>query len=136
MAKITNNIKDRKPTTNLKKYFIKNPYRPRILSKEKKLLLKYWEDFLKRIPKNETLYNPLWIAEFGATYPFEEEAPRKFSLKKLQQYKGTLGVSLKNKSKEEIFDDLLPPYATYSRSRNESIRNYEFPEWKKIFIKK
>ena len=135
--KLQNNIKDRKPTTNLKKYFIKNPYRPRILSKEKKLLLKYWEDFLKRIPKNETLYNPLWIAEFGATYPFEKEAPRKLSLKKLQQYKGTLGVNLKNKSKEEIFDDLLPPYATYSRSRNESIEeSYEFPEWKKIFIKR
>ena len=27
---------------------------------------------------------------------------------------GPLGVSLKNKSKNEIFNDLVPPYATYS----------------------
>ena len=135
--KLQNNIKNRQPTTNLKDYFIENPYNPKFLSDDKKKLLEYWEDFLKRIPKGEYLYSPLWIGEFGATYPYEDETPRKISLQKLKLYKGTLGVSLKNKSKREILENFLPPYATYSRSRNESIEeSYEFPEWKKLFIKR
>ena len=133
-----NNLnRDGQPTTKLSKYFIKDPYRPRVLSDNKKMLLDYWEDFLSRIPKGNSLYSPLWIGEFGATYPYEEQTPSKISLKKLQEFKGTLGSSLKNKSKKEIFDNLLPPYATYSRSRNENIKDsYEFPEWKKLFIKR
>ncbi len=93
--------------------------------------------FFKKIPKDVSLVNPIWISEFGATYPYKNETPRKMGYKKLQSYKGTLGVSLKNKSYKNIFDELLPPYATYSRSRKETkIDSYEFPVWKKNFIKK
>ena len=36
-----------KRKTNLPKWFIKNPFNPRLLSKEKKYLLRMWEKFLK-----------------------------------------------------------------------------------------
>ena len=138
---VKDNINElRHPKTDLlkyfSKYFIKKPKRPRFLSEDKKKILRLWEDFLKRVPSGVSLVSPMWISEFGATYPFENEAPRKIGYKKLQSYKGTFGATLKNKSKEKIFNDLLPPYATYSRSRNElKEESYEFPTWKKNFIK-
>ena len=135
--KIKNNINAlRHPLTDLSKYFVKNSKRPRPLSPDKKKILELWEDFLKRIPDGVNLVKPMWISEFGATYPYENDTPRKIGYKKLQNYKGTLGVSLKNKNYIEIFGDLLPPYATYSRSRNENKKeSNEFPVWKKNFIK-
>ena len=76
--KVKENINDlRQPKTNLAKYFIKKPKRPRLLSADKKKILRLWEDFLKRIPKKVNLVSPMWIAEFGATYPYENETPRK-----------------------------------------------------------
>ena len=92
-----------KRKTNLPKWFIKNPSNPRVLRKEKKYLLGMWEKFLKSIPKDVKLLSPLWISEFGATYPYKKYTPSKIGPTKLKNYKGTLGVSLKNKSKEKNF---------------------------------
>ncbi len=143
-----------KRKTNIAKYLKSKPAKPRNLTKEKKYLLRMWEDFLSRIPKinknNQRdkkdkiliddqeyvkIYNPLWISEFGATYPFEDTTPSKMGPTQLKKYRGTLGVSLKNKSKEKIFE-FIPPYARYSRSINESKReSRKFPDWKIKFIK-
>jgi DNA (cytosine-5)-methyltransferase 1 len=64
--------------------------------------------------------------EFGATYPYEDESPFGAGLTKLGGYKGSLGVSLKGLSKEEVVA-ALPAYA---RGRAE-----KFPKWKVDFIR-
>ena len=79
----------RKTNLNHSKWFIKNPSNPRKLSKEKTYILNMWEKFLKRIPKNVKLLSPLWISEFGATYPYIEYTPienRPNEIKILQRY--------------------------------------------------
>jgi DNA (cytosine-5)-methyltransferase 1 len=63
--------------------------------------------------------------EFGATYPFEETFPHKLSEKKLSEYKGNFGRSLKGMSKAEQFEN-LPSYARVEE---------EFPDWKKSYIR-
>ena len=127
-----------KKITNLKKWFIKKPHKPRKLTREKKYVVKMWEEFLQSIPdkKNlESIYSPLWTAEFGATYPFEEKAPTAISKKELSRYRGIRGKKLSTVNLKDVVDH-LPPYAQYSRSRNESKEeSKQFPEWKKTFIR-
>lgn len=83
-----------------------------------------WQDFLDSFPEDFKIpYYPIWSMEFGATYPLEKPL-HKLSVKTLQQYKGSFGVSLSGMRREEIYKN-LPSHA---------LRDVGFPSWKVRFI--
>jgi len=116
-----------KPKNNLKNYLSKNPKNVKKISKEKLIAINTWKYFLSKIPKKNYLPNPLWTMEFGATYPFENKTPHAMKLSDLQKLKGKFGISLKNMSKKEIFEN-LPNYA--------NVKTLKFPDWKIRMIKR
>ena len=116
-----------KQTANLKKFLISKPKRNKKLSEIKKRVLDTWKYFLKKIPKNTYIPNPLWAMEFGATYPFESSTPHTSGIRKLKTCKGKFGVNLNNFSKDEIFNS-IPRYAR--------LKVKIFPDWKIGMIKK
>ena len=63
--------------------------------------------------------------EFGATYPIEKRTPISYSQSYLARFKGSFGVDLKGRSKEEQLA-VLPAYA---RSDGGG-----FPKWKTRLI--
>ena len=95
----------------------------REISNQQKNCIKVWQEFLDAIPKTEYLGFPIWAAEFGATYPYKKTTPNK--TKRLSNYLGTFGTSLKGLTREEQFK-LLPSYAR--------VEQVQFPGWKINFI--
>lgn len=88
--------------------------------------LQVWQNLLDKLPKKDELPSfPIWAMEFGATYSLTRVKTIKLAIKQLQSSKGSLGVSLRGKSKKEILA-ALPPYARDLRRR--------FPIWKILFI--
>ena len=116
---------EKKP--NLKKFLINKPEKYKKLSENKEKVLNVWKGFLKKIPKNVYLPNPLWAMEFGATYPFEKKTPFSTKEKELKKCKGSFGLSLNVKNKSKIFE-LIPRYAC--------TKEKTFPGWKINMIKK
>tara|TARA_X000000950_G_scaffold124603_1_gene156006 strand:+ start:2193 stop:3452 length:1260 start_codon:yes stop_codon:yes gene_type:complete len=116
-----------KAKNNLKKFLIAKPKINKKLTKLKNNVLETWKGFLKRIPKNTYVPNPLWSMEFGATYPYENSSPYSTGLKELRKLKGSFGKSLKNVNKDNIHD-LIPKYA------NKRVK--KFPDWKIRMIKR
>lgn len=112
---------------DLKKFLIKSPEINKVLTKRKEKVLNFWKLFLKKIPKNTYLPNPLWTMEFGATYPYEDKTP--FALKKneLKKFKGSFGKKLNFDNREQIMK-MLPNYAQTKQTK--------FPNWKINMIKK
>ena len=58
-----------------------------VLRKDSLNHLKIWQEFLDHLKSEEVPRFPIWAMEFGATYPFENEAPIKQSLNDLKNYK-------------------------------------------------
>ena len=112
---------------NLKNYLSKNPTNVKELSKQKKIAIDTWKYFLSKIPKKNYLPNPLWTMEFGATYSFENKTPHAMKLGDLQKLKGKYGISFKNMSKKEVFEN-IPNYA--------KVKTMKFPDWKIRLIKR
>jgi len=105
----------------------KEPAGAKPLPKRFVTYLRAWQKFLDRFPKNEELPSfPIWAMEFGATYPYEEQSPAGAGLTNLGSFRGSLGVSLRGLSREEVVG-ALPPYA---RGRAKA-----FPKWKIDFIR-
>lgn len=103
------------------------PAEARRLPKHFLTYLRAWQKFLDRFPRDEELPSfPIWAMEFGATYPYEDQSPRGWGLTHLDGFKGSLGVSLRGLSKQEVAA-ALPPYAR-GRAR-------AFPKWKVDFIR-
>lgn len=89
--------------------------------------LKTWQEFLDLFPADAKLPSfPIWSMEFRATYPYDKDALCRVPLKELQKTRGSFGVSLKNKSREEIYRH-VPSHARYARGA--------FPRWKKLFLR-
>lgn len=89
--------------------------------------LRAWQKFVDRFPKDEELPSfPIWAMEFGATYPYEDRSPAGAGLTNLGSFKGSLGVSLRGLSKQEVVAT-LPPYARGCAKA--------FPKWKADFIR-
>jgi len=106
----------------------RNPKDAKKVDKEELACLKLWQEFISRIPSNDSLPGfPIWSMEFGATYPYEKITPHALTSRKLSQYLGVYGKPLKGLSKEEQFK-LLPSYAR--------VPQRSFPEWKQEFIRK
>ncbi|NSZ59881.1 DNA (cytosine-5-)-methyltransferase [Agrobacterium tumefaciens] len=88
--------------------------------------LETWQELLDNLPLSTALPSfPIWAMEFGATYPFEGQAPSTLPIEELRQYRGILGQPLSTASDTDA-DSMLPSYA-----RGED----EFPDWKKAFIR-
>ena len=112
---------------NLNKYISKNPKIIKQVSSQRKKVIKTWELFFKKIPKRNYLPNPLWTMEFGATYPFEKCTPYSMKMQDLKKLKGKFGISFKNMTKKEIFENL----PNYSKNKTK-----KFPAWKIRMIKR
>lgn len=85
-----------------------------------------WQRFVEAFPADEELPSfPIWAMEFGATYPFNDKAPKHLGLESITAFKGSFGASLKGKTAAEI-ERMLPAYALDDAE--------EFPAWKKQFI--
>jgi DNA (cytosine-5)-methyltransferase 1 len=89
--------------------------------------LEVWQEFLELFPDDAKLPSfPIWSMEFRATYPYDRDALSRVPLEELQRTHGCFGVSLKGKSREEIYR-LVPSHARSARAA--------FPHWKKLFLR-
>ena len=86
-----------------------------------------WQEFIQHLSIDEVPRFPIWAAEFGANYPFEEKATINYTNEELVQYKGSFGSPIQGVNREEILG-FLPPYA-----RRDDLR---FPSWKINYIRK
>ena len=68
-------IPEIKNKISAKDFIVDKPLRVKRLSKDKKIILKIWEDFLSQITDKNSIISPLWSMEFGADYPYEETTP-------------------------------------------------------------
>lgn len=79
------------------------------------------------VPESEELPSfPIWAMEFGATYPYEEKAPKALGLRGLNSFRGSFGASLGGLS----FDESLATLPPYARDQAD-----QFPKWKIDFIR-
>ena len=84
-----------------------------------------WQQFLDRFPPDEELPSfPIWSMEFGATYPIEGIDPSVVTLKRLRQFKGSHGRSLRSAARWDQVWEFLPSHA------HEPV----FPNWKRRFL--
>ena len=94
--------------------------------------LEVWNDFLKSCPEHVVLPSfPLWSMEWGATYPFEDETPyarkMKYGVDGLKGFRGSHGTALGRLRDLDSRWAALPSHAR--------VESYEFPKWKKDFIR-
>lgn len=116
-----------KATLSIRSVLDINPPDAKPLGEQFLTYLKVWQRFLDTFPEAEQLPSfPIWAMEFGATYPYEDKSPAGFGWSKLGSYKGSLGVSLRGLSKDEV-KAALPAYALG--------RAHRFPKWKIDFIR-
>lgn len=90
--------------------------------------LKVWQNFINLTLKNggHIPQFPVWAMEFGADYPFNEDAPRYLNRAELWGKHGKLGQTIDGDTFEECIKQ-LPIYAQSGKSK-------EFPRWKKKYI--
>jgi site-specific DNA-cytosine methylase len=88
--------------------------------------LDVWQEFISRFPRDQLLPSfPVWSAEFGASYPFEETTPFALGEGRLRAFKGAHGTPMTELNGDSIWE-ALPPYARVPEAR--------FPPWKVRFI--
>lgn len=87
--------------------------------------LEVWQEFLDHLKSEEVPRFPIWAMEFGANYPFKNQAPINLSANELKKYKGKFGRRIEGHS----FDELLDCLPIYSK-----MDQIEFPHWKKYYI--
>jgi len=105
----------------------KDPSDAKQISAQVSKCLTVWQSFIKAFPKDEELPSfPIWSMEFGADYPYEDEAPHAMGTRKLCSYRGSHGSPLRD-FPPELRMDALPSYARYKEKK--------FPLWKIQFIK-
>jgi DNA (cytosine-5)-methyltransferase 1 len=86
-----------------------------------------WQEFLDHLKKEDIPKFPIWVAEFGATYPYENKSTFMYTTRALTKCKGTLGRNISGRNKKEILN-CLPPYVRKG--------DVVFPNWKIRYIKK
>ncbi|MGE5554249.1 MAG: DNA (cytosine-5-)-methyltransferase [Betaproteobacteria bacterium] len=104
----------------------KNPSDARRLSSQVLKCIEVWQRFLDLFPLDAKLPSfPVWSAEFGANYPFEDTTPYTLGAAGLRGYRGSHGRVLGG-TDEDVFS-MLPSYAKTNDER--------FPDWKVRFIR-
>lgn len=115
------------PTDGIDSYLDRHPHDARKLSDQAVRSLEVWQEFLRRFPASMTLPTfPIWSAEFGATYPFEDSTPYATGAIALEAYAGAHGQPLRKLPASERLG-ALPSYARVKETR--------FPRWKTRFIR-
>jgi DNA (cytosine-5)-methyltransferase 1 len=117
---------DFKGTLSIKSIIEKKPKEYTSIKPNSIKHLKVWQEFLDNIKSEEVPRFPIWAMEFGATYPYENDAPIKSSSKELKKFKGKFGCIIEGHSFDEVIE-CLPIYS--------QIDQKEFPHWKKYYIK-
>jgi DNA (cytosine-5)-methyltransferase 1 len=98
-----------------------------VISSKTKLQLEVWQEFLDNIKNIKDVPRfPIWAAEFGATYPFEEQATTNFQIDKLNKFKGSFGHPIAGDSIADL-SNYLPQYAL--------TKQLKFPSWKIKYIR-
>lgn len=93
----------------------RNPSEARALTEPFVEYLEAWQAFLDRFPKCEELPSfPIWAMEFGATYPYIEQAPYATRYQGLDRWRGSFGRSLRGLGPEDTVL-ALPPYVERSQ---------------------
>jgi DNA (cytosine-5)-methyltransferase 1 len=104
-----------------------DPLDAKKLSPESVRVIEAWQEFLDLFPENEDLPSfPIWTAEFGASYPYEEKTPHAAGSRVLASCRGTHGTPLRHLAPADRMSG-LPSYARGKRKR--------FPKWKVDFIR-
>lgn len=89
----------------------KNPKAFTSIKKDSMNQIKIWQEFLDNLNSEEVPRFPIWAMEFGATYPYESNAPIKLKGEELKKFKGKFGEKIKGNS----FDELLECLPIYSQ---------------------
>ncbi len=118
------------PKSNIHDIIIHNDKTAIPINKDREFQLSVWQEFLDNLTTEEVPHFPIWAMEFGADYPFEEEAPIKLKKKHLEGKRGAFGQIIKGKNHEEMLK-YLPSYAQNGLKDTE----LEFPTWKKNYIR-
>ena len=104
-----------------------NPSDAKSLSNQVVECLDAWQEFLELFPRSANLSPaPVWAMEYKASYPFDFDSLSRVPLDKLQNSKGSFGVSLKGLTRKEIYRR-VPSHARGSHG--------VFPHWKKIMLR-
>jgi len=109
-------------------YLDNNPKNARKLPAYINTCLDVWQEFLDSAPSNESIPDPLWSMEFGATYPYKETTPSKMTYEDLKQYRGSFGQPLSMATDKAESFTLLPSHARRMQDL--------FPKWKIRYIQK
>lgn len=112
---------------SIKKILERKPKNYIVLKEDTIKQLAIWQEFLDHITKEEAPSFPIWAMEFGADYPFENQAPAYLSIEELKAHKGTFGEMITGEDKKSALANL----PIYARTK----KNQEFPRWKKNFIR-
>jgi DNA (cytosine-5)-methyltransferase 1 len=97
------------------------------LPRAKVRVLEVWQEFLDRFPNDDDLPSfPIWSAEFGATYPYEDATPWSLDDDYLRGFLGGHGRPLTHAMKVDVGGS-LPSYALDQATL--------FPRWKIRFIR-
>jgi DNA (cytosine-5)-methyltransferase 1 len=112
---------------NIETILEKNPNNYTPLKEITKKHLYVWQNFLDNLKINEVPRFPIWAAEFGANYPYEDKATERYNNEELLNFKGAFGIPIQGKDRQQILD-CLPPYA-----RRQDLK---FPDWKINYIRK
>jgi DNA (cytosine-5)-methyltransferase 1 len=89
--------------------------------------LKVWQKFLNNLKSEDVPGFPIWSMEFGADYPYEQEAPINLKPIDFKNRKGAFGSPINGKN----IDGILLELPIYARTDQK-----EFPLWKKKYIKR
>lgn len=113
--------------TSIRSVLDEEPPEARRLSVQALSCIEVWQEFLDLFPLDEEPPSfPIWTAEFGADYPFEETTPHKLGTRGLSGYRGAQGVPLEGRDKKKTLAN-LPSYARTAQD--------QFPEWKQRYIR-
>jgi DNA (cytosine-5)-methyltransferase 1 len=115
-------------TKSIEEYLGKNPPNARKIPSNVSSCLDVWQEFLDKVPLSEKIPHPLWSMEFGATYPYKKTTPLRISFNSLKRFKGSFGISLKQK---KDFPSLLESLPSHARRDQDA-----FPNWKVHYIEK
>ncbi|MEU6250458.1 DNA (cytosine-5-)-methyltransferase [Glycomyces sp. NPDC047010] len=121
--------------TNIKTVLDRSAQAGRAIKPRTLQAIDMWDDFLRlsEVAKVEKLPSfPIWSMEFGATYPFDDDATPPALWKAqgpqaLDHYLGSFGSPLRGLPEESQYQQL----PSHSRRRGD----FKFPSWKQAFIR-
>lgn len=92
-----------------------------------------WGEFLKRSPSTLKMPSfPIWAMEFGATYPFEDDTP---SAVWERRRSGLSGMGVRGNFGFELDGLSIPQQQARIPSHSRRQGDFEFPRWKRTFIR-